>query len=183
MRNIKSVWLAVVFSAAFLFAAITYYYPPLFAQRFFVHRALPLSADAPRVRGARDAFAFVSRAIDGDTIELTSGERVRYLGMNTPETVKPDFPVECFGPEAHERNAALVEGKQVRLVRDVSDVDKYGRLLRFVYVDKKFINLDLVGEGFARVETIAPNTGHLKEFVGAEESARANRRGLWGTCP
>jgi endonuclease YncB( thermonuclease family) len=74
--------------------------------------------------------ATVSRAIDGDTIELENGEVVRYLGIDTPETVHPDEPVECFGPEASERNKQLVEGKAVELQSDGPNTDSYGRLLR-----------------------------------------------------
>ena len=112
--------------------------------------------------------ARIVRVVDGDTIQLTSGEKVRYVGMNTPETVDPRRPVQCFGHEASARNKELVEGQTVKLVRDVSETDKYGRLLRYVYLlDGTFINLKLVQEGYAEVETIAPNVAHVHDFLAA----------------
>ena len=93
--------------------------------------------------------SIVSRIVDGDTIELGTGERVRYIGIDTPETVDPRKEVQCFGKEASAKNKELVEGKEVRLVKDVSDKDKYGRLLRYVYVGDVFVNEKLVSEGYA----------------------------------
>lgn len=122
----------------------------------------------------------VTRVVDGDTIELANGERVRYVGIDTPETVKPNTPVQCYGHEASLHNTELVEGKYVRLVRDVEDRDKYGRLLRYVYVGDTFINLALVENGYARMYTYPPNVAHVNEFRVAQESARTNKRGLWG---
>ena len=138
-------------------------------------------------------IAFVSRVIDGDTIEVepidsTTGdlgvkEKVRYLGMDTPETVDPQKPVECFGHEASARNKALVEGGYVLLRKDISDKDKYGRLLRFVYrLDGIFIDLELVKEGYAREFDIPPDTKYADAFAAAEQSARAARLGFWGAC-
>ena len=126
----------------------------------------------------------VARVIDGDTIELSSGEKVRYIGIDTPESVKPNTPVQCFAKEAATRNRELVEGKTVRLVRDVSDRDKYGRLLRYVYAGDVFINEALVREGYARVATFPPDVFHANEFLAAERDAREGKRGLWadGAC-
>ena len=78
--------------------------------------------------------------MDGDTIELSNGEKVRYIGINTPETKDPRKIVECFGKESYEYNKKLVEGKEVALEKDVSDKDKYGRLLRYVWIEEKMIN-------------------------------------------
>lgn len=127
----------------------------------------------------------VKRAVDGDTIELESGEKVRYIGINTPETVKPNSPVECFGKEASTKNKELVDGKLVRLKKDVSDKDKYGRLLRFVYLeDGTFVNDILVREGYAFVSTFPPDVAKADQFKQAEREARENVRGLWAqnTC-
>ncbi len=124
----------------------------------------------------------VTRVIDGDTIEIEGGERVRYLGIDTPETVDPRRPVQCFGAEASIENKALVEGKYVRLHKDITDRDKYGRLLRYVYVDDKFVNLELVKSGFAHIFTLAPDVKYAEEFLKAEREAREARRGLWGAC-
>jgi len=125
----------------------------------------------------------VRRVIDGDTIELVDGRRVRYIGVNTPETVDPRKPVECFGREASDENKRLVEGRLVQLEKDVSETDKYGRLLRYVYVGTIFVNDYLVRQGFARVETVSPDVRYADQFVSAQHDARDNNRGLWTSCP
>lgn len=127
---------------------------------------------------------FVSRVIDGDTIEVTTPEgvrRVRYIGVDTPETVHPSKPVACFGKEASEKNTSLVEGKWVRLERDISDTDRYGRWLRYVYVDDEFVNLSLVSQGYATVVTYPPDVKFTELFRTAEQIARREGRGLWGS--
>ena len=129
-----------------------------------------------------DTF-LVTRAVDGDTIELEDGNRVRYIGVDTPESVDPRKPVQCFGKEASERNKELVKGKRARLERDVSETDRYGRLLRYVYVGNQLINLILVQEGFAHSYTYPPDVAHQKEFAAAERTAREAKKGLWGECP
>jgi len=137
--------------------------------------------------------ALVARVIDGDTIELDAGdpsagsgqvrgEHMRYIGMDTPEVVDPRKQVGCFGAEARERNKELVEGKLVVLVKDVSERDKYGRLLRYVWVGDTFVNLELVKEGYATALTYPPDVAHAEEFVAAEKEAREAKRGLWGAC-
>lgn len=127
----------------------------------------------------------VKRIVDGDTIELDNGEKVRYIGINTPESVDPRRKVECFGKEASLYNKDLVEGKMVRLVKDLSDRDKYGRLLRFVYLeDGTFINEILVREGYAFVSTYPPDVAKQDIFREAESKAKNEKRGLWNetTC-
>ena len=127
-----------------------------------------------------ESTVLVTRVIDGDTIELVGGVRVRYIGVNTPETVDPRKPVQCFGKEASDRNKELVEGKYVRLVKDVSETDRYGRLLRYVYVGDTFANLALVEGGFAHSSTYPPDVREQEKFRVAEESARIAKKGLWG---
>jgi len=127
----------------------------------------------------------VIRSVDGDTIELEGGQKVRYVGVNAPETVDPRRKVECFGKEASTFNASLVEGKMVRLERDVSGTDKYGRLLRFVYLeDGTFVNEVLVREGYAYASAYAPDLTRKFFFAEAEKDARKNQRGFWSpdTC-
>lgn len=126
--------------------------------------------------------AIVTRVIDGDTIELTDRRRVRYIGIDTPETVDPRRPVECFGREAAGENRNLVEGKEVRLEKDISDVDRYGRLLRYVYVDDQMINEVLVRGGFAHASTFPPDVKYQDQFRNVEREARDNNRGLWEGC-
>ena len=124
----------------------------------------------------------VIRVIDGDTVEIENGEKVRYIGMDTPETVDPRKPVQCFGKEASLKNKNLVEGKEVELEVDISNIDKYGRLLRYVWLNGVMINEELVKEGYARVETIPPDVKYSQILLSAEKDARSNNRGLWSKC-
>lgn len=125
----------------------------------------------------------VTRVIDGDTIEIEGGERVRYIGIDTPETVDPRKPVQCFGVEASKKNKEMVEGKMVRLGKDITDRDKYNRLLRYVWVDDTFINLELVKQGFAYSYSYPPDIKYQDQFLKAQQEAREARRGLWNACP
>lgn len=129
--------------------------------------------------------AQVTRVVDGDTIEVSIGGtlyRVRYIGIDTPETVAPDRPVGCYGPEASAANKALVEGQTVTLERDVSDVDQYGRLLRYVYVGSTFVNAELVRQGYAHAYTYPPDVKYTPYLLSLQQEARDAHRGLWGTC-
>ena len=125
----------------------------------------------------------VTRVIDGDTIEIEGGERVRYIGIDTPETVDPRKPVQCFGVEASNKNKELVEGKTVRLEKDITDRDKYNRLLRYVYVGDTFINLELVKQGFAYSYSYPPDIKYQEQFVKAQQEAKDANQGLWSACP
>lgn len=131
----------------------------------------------------------VVKVLDGDTLDVDLGgsvERVRLLGIDTPESVKPDTPVECFAKEASSRLRALLpEGTAVRLARDAEERDRFGRLLAYVYrlPDGVFVNLDLVRGGYARVLTVRPNVAHAPELERASRDARRSGRGLWGACP
>lgn len=129
----------------------------------------------------------VKRVVDGDTVEIEGDLRIRYIGVDTPETVDPRRSVECFGKEAKEKNKELVESKVVILQKDVSETDKYGRLLRYVYLpiskDKMlFVNDYLIREGYAKVLTYPPDVKFSEQFVEAEKEARQNKKGLWGRC-
>ena len=133
----------------------------------------------------RSAWAYVLRAVDGDTIEvLVDGERedVRYIGVDTPETVKPGTPVQCFGPQAHQFNARLVTHRRVRLVFGVERRDVYGRLLAYVYLGDRFVNAELARRGLARTLTIPPNDRFARRFKRLENAAARAGRGLWGGC-
>jgi len=132
---------------------------------------------------SHEAEVLVVQVIDGDTVVLVNGEHVRYIGIDTPETVHPTKGVECFGPEATKRNRQLVEGKLVRMERDTSDRDGYGRLLRYVYVDDLFVNAVLVEEGYAYSTYFPPDTEHYQELLSLELMAEAQGVGLWQACP
>jgi len=140
----------------------------------------PTSAAAP----GRET-AIVVRVVDGDTIDVEIGGetvRVRYIGVDTPETVDPRRPVGCYGQEASARNRALIEGRAVELEKDVSETDAFGRLLRYVYVDGTMVNETLVREGYAVVSTFPPDVKYADHFLAAQQEARATGRGLWGVC-
>lgn len=126
--------------------------------------------------------AKVARVIDGDTIELVSGAKVRYIGIDTPETVDPRKPAQCYGAEASAKNKELVEEQAIRLEKDVTDKDKYGRLLRYVYVGDTFVNQALVEGGYAFLYTYPPDVKYQSEFLAAEQAAQAKDVGLWGAC-
>lgn len=133
----------------------------------------------------RSAWAYVVRAVDGDTIEVqVEGRRedVRYIGVDTPETVKPDTPVQCFGPQASSFNHALVEHKRVRLVFDEELRDVYGRLLAYVYLGRRFVSAELVRRGLARTLTIPPDDRFAGRLKRLEIAAARAGRGLWGAC-
>lgn len=132
--------------------------------------------------------ATVERVVDGDTIIVHTGgkrERVRLIGIDTPETKKEGTPVQCYGPEASTFTESLLpQGTAVHLERDVVARDDYDRLLAYVYraSDGLFVNLEIMRRGFARPLTINPNTAHESEFVGAARTAEAGNVGLWGQC-
>jgi micrococcal nuclease len=148
----------------------------------------PWLGGGPALRSGGSAVATVERVIDGDTIVVRLGgarERVRYIGMDTPETVKPDTPVQCYGPAAHALNARLLAGHpRVTLRFDRELRDRYGRLLAYVYraSDGLFVNAALVRAGAARTLEIAPNTAHALDFATLQAGARTGGRGLWSAC-
>ena len=134
------------------------------------------------------ANATVLRVVDGDTIHARVAgrdETIRLIGIDTPETVKPNTPVQCFGEEAsHQTKALLPAGTPIQLVRDAEARDDYGRLLAYVYRagDGLFVNLELAEGGFAVPLTIRPNVAHTDEFVAAASDAQRAGRGLWAAC-
>lgn len=130
-----------------------------------------------------DGSARVARVIDGDTVVLASGERVRYLGIDAPELDHPSDGIECFGREAAERNRELVAGRLVRLQADQTDRDEFGRLLRYVYVNDLFVNAELVRGGYAYSSFRPPDTRHYEELLELELEAEREKRGLWDVCP
>ncbi|HYY44338.1 MAG TPA: thermonuclease family protein [Actinomycetota bacterium] len=157
-----------------------------------------LSVQAPTTRAQEPAGyqrARVLRVVDGDTIRVritalgegpAAGVRlgqvydVRLLGIDTPETVKPGAPVECFGKEASAATKALLEGRSVLLVKDVEERDQYDRLLRYVYVRDEMVNARLVVNGYAFPFRYEPNVRHAGLFSRLASWARRHERGLWG---
>ena len=154
----------------------------------FLKRQEPVSV-APRVSSPADAqfssSSYVKWVVDGDTVGLSNGEKVRYLGIDTPETHIfrnghfADDP-KPFGPEAAEFNRKLVQGKAVTLEYDVERLDKYKRTLAYVYVDGLFVNAELVKNGYACVFIKSPNVKHADELIKLQREARLAQRGMWG---
>jgi micrococcal nuclease len=137
----------------------------------------------------QDGTATVAYVVDGDTIDVEIGgrsERIRLIGINTPETKKPNSPIECFGPEASAFTESLLpEGTPVRIERDIVGRDDYGRLLGYVYlVDQPdlFVNLEIVEQGFAQPLTIEPNSTFAPDFAAAARRAERADLGMWGAC-
>lgn len=129
----------------------------------------------------------VVKVVDGDTIHVLVGgrrEKVRYIGIDTPETHHPTKPVQCFGRAAAAFNARLVGGERVRLVGDVEERDRFGRLLAYVYraSDGLFVNAELARLGYARPLTIPPDVRHAARFAAISRQARQAGRGLWSAC-
>ena len=129
----------------------------------------------------------VVKVVDGDTIHVQLGsvrEKVRYIGIDTPETKDPRRPVQCFGRQAADFNARLVGGERVRLVRDVEERDRYGRRLAYVYRvrDGLFVNAELARLGYAQPLSIPPDVRHADRFAALARAARERGRGLWSAC-
>lgn len=152
----------------------------------------PIISDTPIatssvVIGIAGERVLVTRVVDGDTIEIATGQTIRFIGIDTPETVDPRRPVGCFGKEASNETKSLLSGKEVILQKDVSETDKYKRLLRYVYLPLEnnqllFVNDYLVRTGFAKASTYPPDVKFSEQFREAEQTARENKKGLWEKC-
>lgn len=205
----KIVFIATTVAAGFLAGYFLASDAPVVPEKVVEESVAPSAViNQTNVGAANHEYEYtaVARVVDGDTIELADGNRVRYIGIETPELVHPRKPIECFASEAMVRNQELVEGKIVRLERDISDRDRYGRLLRYVFhlADSAsvavttsaeeaasseagggewiMVNLKLVEEGYASVATFPPDVKYADEFTAAERRARETGRGLWQVC-
>ena len=129
--------------------------------------------------------ALVTRVVDGDTAEMEidgSEEDVRFIGVDTPESVAPGEPVECFGKKASRFTQRLIAGERVRLEFGAERRDHYGRLLAYVYLGDRFVNAELIRLGYARTLEIAPNVDFAERFGELQQSAANAGRGLWSAC-
>jgi micrococcal nuclease len=150
--------------------------------------ALLLSSCSNESLTASPNSATLKGVVDGDTIDIAIGgktERVRLIGINTPETKHPTKGVECYGPEASAYSEQLLpKGTKLRVERDVEARDKYGRLLLYVYIANSnvFVNMDLVMNGYARPMVFEPNTAHKADFAQAATQAELRNVGLWQAC-
>lgn len=137
--------------------------------------------------GIEGERVLVTEVVDGDTIKIEGNLTIRLLGIDTPETKDPRKSVQCFGKEASNKLKNLIEGKVVILEKDVTETDKYKRLLRYVYLpldggNLLFVNDYLVREGFARALTYPPDVKYTEQFLDAQGWAKEEKRGLWGRC-
>ena len=145
-------------------------------------------AQAAENRETEPAGRRVTRVVDGDTIVLSPNDKVRLIGVDTPETVHPKKTVECYGKEAKEFTRSTVAGQTIRLVLDDANAgrrhkDRYGRTLGYVYLqDGMMLNAELVRRGFAHAYTRFPFR-YLVEFRRLEQEARGRAAGLWSSCP
>ncbi|MBI3600426.1 MAG: thermonuclease family protein [Nitrospinae bacterium] len=122
----------------------------------------------------------VKHVIDGDTIITTTGEKIRFLGIDAPEVASEKMPAQFFSEGAKMANKKLLEGKTIKLEFDIEKVDKYGRLLAYVYLkDGTFVNANLIEDGSARAYFIPPNVKYYSQFKKLEKEAIKNRKGLW----
>ena len=160
-------------------------------QSFFNTKAEPSSSAGtqekePEIFTTEDGQvleeAIVTKVIDGDTIEINGSQQVRYIGINTPEISFTNGKDDCYGEEARRANEELVGGKKVWLEKDVSETDKYGRLLRYVWSGELMINEYLVREGFANIATYPPDIKHQGRLLKAQKEAVLNKSGLWKVC-
>jgi micrococcal nuclease len=150
--------------------------------RALVLLAFGLAIAPPAAHAAATLEATVLRVVDGDTVHVRVGERVekvRYIGVNTPELHHPRKGEEPGGREALAVNRRLVGGKRVRLELDVQSHDRHGRLLAYVWAGETMINAELVRLGYAQVMTVPPNVRHQALFLKLQREARDARRGLW----
>ena len=136
----------------------------------------------PPTTTAPGELTSVTKHVDGDTLWVSGGEKIRFIGMDTPETYGR---TDCYGPEASARTAELLPlGTEVRLVYDAGRRDRYGRTLAYVYraSDGLFVNASLLRDGYAQVMTVPPNVAHAEEFLALQREARQSGRGFWGAC-
>ncbi len=141
---------------------------------------------SPSVTGGGGHLATVIRVVDGDTAHVLVRGRdvtVRFIGVDTPETVAPGQPIECYGPEASQFTMRQLTGQRVRLEFDVDRIDAFGRTLAYLWLhDGSLFNEMLVRRGFATVATYPPDTRYVQRFAAAQRAAKATERGLWGAC-
>jgi len=131
----------------------------------------------------------VLEVIDGDTVKLSNGRLLRYIGLDTPEVRIKDkngdfkYLPQPFSLEAKEFNRKLVEGKNIRIEFDIEKTDRYGRLLGYCFFDKTFVNAKLIEQGYGVISTIPPNVKYVEFFIDAQKKARKTKKGLWGGLP
>ncbi|MFA5142964.1 MAG: thermonuclease family protein [Candidatus Omnitrophota bacterium] len=153
-----------------------------------------MTSHRPAAEPAKEETVFVAKAVDGDTLKLSDGRRVRLLGVDTPElhysekllrdarrSRKDIKAIQGMGERAADFTRRLCEGKRIRIETDIRRLDKYGRLLAYAYLDDgTFVNAKILEEGYGQVMTIPPNVKHADYFMKLQQEARERGKGLWG---
>ncbi|HEX9890936.1 MAG TPA: thermonuclease family protein [Actinomycetota bacterium] len=142
----------------------------------------PLEPEQGPSAGGSSDRATVARVVDGDTVWLEGGEKVRLIGIDAPEVEHPGQPGECFGDRGTEALRRMVLDRRVRVETDVALRDPFDRLLAYLWVGNRMVNETLVEHGFAIARRYPPNLRHAARLEAAQRRARAAGRGLWGTC-
>ncbi|MEI6533442.1 MAG: thermonuclease family protein [Candidatus Roizmanbacteria bacterium] len=181
----------IFFSFIFILSILSKYNVP-YVKDLFISISPTVPVNTHQVLSASSVnreLAHVKRVIDGDTIELDNGEKVRYIGMNAPEIQHGKNKAECYGNEATQKNKELVEGKTIKMEKDISERDKFGRLLRYVYLPNDaspssvlFINAYLVEQGYARAKAFKPDLTYIPYIKSVETIAKEKNIGLWSNC-
>lgn len=188
MRRSFPFYLFLIILAAILYAVL--YMGAKGVERFVLESSVSniLSLTGNTMVGSNTKKFPVTKVVDGDTLEVQTPiglEKVRLIGIDTPETKKPGVAEQCYGAEATTRLKELVENKSVILEADTTqdDKDRYGRLLRYVRTDEDFVNLRMVEGGFAREYTYQKQYIYQKLFKDSQIEAQRFYKGLWGECP
>jgi len=150
---------------------------------YFTHSNVVLvQKETCSTNSAQTSTEKVVRIIDGDTFEINGGIKVRLIGIDTPEMKNQNKTIDCFAQESKRKLETMIGGKEVVLVKDISETDKYGRLLRYVYLGNEMVNDTLVKEGYARISTFPPDVKFKDQFLADERQAREANFGLWSAC-
>jgi len=158
--------------------AVRYFYPKVYTDQYQAPLPSVSPTLVPSPTPTLGETAFVQKVIDGDTIILKDGRKVRYIGIDAPEMTDSSM-LGLYASASAQKNAELVEGKEVILVKDTSETDDYDRLLRYVYVDDLFVNLELIKNGLAKLMLIPPDTSMKDELTEAQDQAYQNKLGIW----
>lgn len=180
----SAIFIVVLFISLFVFTRDQIQFSPSSATPSSIPSQIPSPGISPAIISSpppkTQEMVQVLRVIDGDTIEIEGGRKVRYIGVDTPELADKRTVVKCFAEKALAKNKELIEGSIVNLVKDISETDRYGRLLRYVYKEDMFINELLVREGYAYAASFPPDIVYQEKLSEAQREAREKKTGLWG---
>jgi len=167
----------------FFFFIASYFYLLIFYLNYNINISAPITNNSePITSVVSKSTEKVIRVIDGDTFEIEGGIKVRLIGVDTPEMKNKNKTIDCFAQEAKQKMEKLLTNQEVVLEKDVSETDRYGRLLRYVYLGDEMINDILVRDGYAKIATFPPDVKFKDQFLTSEREARKFKVGLWSAC-